>query len=79
MYKMVNKFGNAIRYAKTKEKRDALIELGYHEEKEEAEKIDLEKMKVEELEKYAAEKGIDLTGCNNKAEKIAKIRESITD
>ena len=76
MYKMVNKFGNAIRYVKTEERRDALIELGYHEENPE---IDFEKMKVEDIKKYAAEKGIDLTGCANKTEIIAKIKESITD
>lgn len=76
MYKMVNKFGNAIRYVKTEERRETLIELGYHEENP---KIDFDKMKVDDIEKYATEKGIDLTGCANKAEKIKKIKESITD
>ena len=38
----------------------------------------IEKMTVEQLEAYAAEKGIDLTGCQNKAEKIAKIKEAET-
>lgn len=36
----------------------------------------LDKMTVEQLEAYAAEKNIDLTDCKNKAEKLAKIKEA---
>lgn len=46
---------------------------------EEGEKTpNFDKMKVEDLEAYAAENNIDLTGCNNKAEKVAKIKEAQT-
>lgn len=38
----------------------------------------IDKMNVEQLEAYAAENGIDLTGCKNKAERIAKIKEAKT-
>ncbi len=74
MFKMRNSTGNAIVIAKSERRRDALITLGFTEVKEE---INLDKMKVEDLEKFAKEKGIDLSDCANKAEKLAKIKESI--
>ena len=79
MFKMVNRYGNAVCMVNSEKEREEFLIRGYHEEEIETEKIDFNKMKVEELEKYAEEKGIDLTGCANKAEKIAKIEESITD
>ena len=42
---------------------------------EKAEKS-LDKMKADELKAYAAEKNIDLTGANTKAEILAKIKEA---
>lgn len=35
----------------------------------------IDDMTVTELEAYASEKDIDLSGCSNKAEKLAKIKE----
>ena len=76
MFKMRNATGNAIVIAKSERRRDALIALGFTEAKEET---NLDKMKVEELEKFAADKSIDLSDCANKAEKLAKIKESIKE
>ena len=42
-------------------------------------KINLDKMTVDELEAYAKENNISLDGCSNKAEKLAKIKESIKE
>lgn len=78
MFKMVNRYGNAICMAKTEKERDELIVKGYHEEIEK-EKINLDKMTVDELEAYAKENNISLDGCSNKAEKLAKIKESIKE
>lgn len=74
MFKMRNATGNAIVIAKSERRRDALIALRFTEVKEET---NLDKMKVEELEAFAKDKGIDLSDCANKAEKLAKIKESI--
>lgn len=82
MFKMVNRYGNAHKIAKTERERDELLRAGYKLEEETAvtgDKTDIDKMTVDQLENYAKEKNIDLTGCNNKAEKLAKIKESITD
>ena len=40
------------------------------------EKTDLKKMKVEELQAYAKEKGIELDGATKKDEILAKIKEA---
>ena len=40
------------------------------------EKTDLKKMKVEELQAYAKEKGIELDGATTKADILAKIKEA---
>ena len=74
MYKMVNRYGNAHKTVKTERERDELLKIGYTEEKE---KIDINKMTVEQLEKYAADNAIDLSECNNKAEKLVKIKAEI--
>lgn len=39
----------------------------------------LEKMTEKELEVYAAENGIDLSGANKKAEKLAAIQQALAD
>lgn len=78
MFKMVNRYGNAVCMAKTEKERDELITRGYHEETEAAE-INLDKMTVEQLEAFAKEKNISLDGCNNKAEKLAKIKEVVKE
>lgn len=64
-----------------KETADALVASGYFSLEECAEDTgavatELNKMTVAELAAYAAEKGIDLAGCNKKAEILAKIKET---
>lgn len=76
MFKMRNAIGSATIFAKTERKRDALKELGFIEVEASAE-VDFEKMKVSELEAFAENKGIDLSECKNREEKLAKIKESI--
>ena len=78
MFKMTNRYGNAVCMATTERERDELITKGYHEEIEK-EEINLDKMTVDQLKAFATEKGISLEGCNNKAEILAKIKESIQE
>ena len=73
--KLKNKYGNIIKETDDKRKIDNLKSIGYTEVKEE--EIPLEKMTVPQLEAYAQENNIDLSGCNNKTEKLAKIKEFI--
>lgn len=75
--KLKNKYGNIIKETDNKHKIDYLMSIGYT--KVEEEEKDLDKMTVAELETFAKEKGIDLIGCNNKGEKLAKIREFINE
>lgn len=75
--KLKNKYGNIIKETDNKHKIDYLMSIGYTEVKEEEK--DLDKMSVAELEAYAKEKGIDLSDCNNKSEKLAKIKEFIEE
>lgn len=68
-----------------KETSDALVNTGYfsvvsestperpHEEKP------LDKMNEKELEAYAAENGIDISGVNKKADKLALIQQALAD
>ena len=72
MFTLKNKYGNIVKTVETQREKENLEALGY-----EVDMPDLNKMKVEELEKFAADKGIDLSDCANKAEKLAKIKESI--
>jgi len=74
MFKLISRYKNEIIKTDSENKRDRLIDLGYTLVEE---KINFEKMKVEELDIYAEEKGIDLSGCSNKAEKLEKIKNSI--
>lgn len=72
-----------------KEQADNAIATGYFElissPEDDGGKIDAdpeviptEKMTVPQLDKYAADNGIDLAGCNNKAEKLNRILEAIS-
>lgn len=76
MFVLISRYKNEVIKTDSERKRDRLIDLGYTLVEE---NLNLDKMKVEDIEKYAEEKGIDLSGCSNKAEKIARIKESLTD
>lgn len=63
---------------------DALVASGYFSVVSESEppKIEdkpLEKMSEKELETYAAENGIDISGLSKKADKIAAIQRALTE
>lgn len=67
-----------------KDVADALVATGYFslvEASADAGTSDgekpIDKMTEKELDAYAAENGIDLTGVNGKAKKLAKIQESL--
>ena len=77
MFKMRNAIGSATIFAKTERKRDALKELGFVEVEEHTETINLNKMRGSELKTLAESKGIDLSDCKNREEKLTKIKEAI--
>ncbi len=82
MFTLKNKYGNIVKTVETEREKGMLEDLGYKvvsATTDQTEGINLDKMKLEELEAFAKEKGIDLSDCGNKAEKLAKIKESIKE
>ena len=75
MFRLKNRWGNIYKEVETEREKLELEKQGYTVVTAETEK-DLDGMTVAELEAYAKEKGIDLGGCTNKAEKLARIKES---
>lgn len=75
MFKMINRYGNAVCIAKTEKEKEELLIRGYHEDTEK--EIKLDEMTVAQLEAYAKEKNIDLSDCSNKVEKLLKIKETV--
>ena len=76
-YVMRSFYGNEIKEVDTERKRDELKELGFTEIRGESKEINLDKMKVSELEALAESKGIDLSDCRNREDKLTKIKEAI--
>lgn len=74
-YVMRSYYGNEIKEVDSERKRDELKELGFTEIKPEAPSFN--DMTVAELEAFAKEKGINLSDCRNKFEKLEKIKNSI--
>ena len=72
VYRMISKLGNDVVETDNERKRDRLIELGYKLDNSGGKSVD--EMNVAELEKYAEVKGIDLSACRNKADKLAAIK-----
>ena len=79
MFTLKNKYGNVYKVVNSERERDELLNNGYTLVEEKTKGINLDKMKVEELEAFAEKNGIDLTGCANKAEKLEKIKNSIEE
>lgn len=79
MYTLKNKFGNVYKIVNTERERDELLKQGYTLVEEEAPETDLDKMTVDQLEAYAKEHNIDLKDCKNKAEKLEKIKATVTE
>ena len=73
MFILKNKLGNDFVVAKNENRRDELIKLGY-EIVEDKKEVTIDKMRKEELEKLAAEKGIDISSAKNNAERVAMIK-----
>lgn len=73
MFVLKNKLGNDFVVAKNENRRDELIKLGY-EIVEDKKEVTIDKMKKEELEKLASEKGIDISSAKNNGERVAMIK-----
>ena len=73
MFTLRNLCGNIIKVVETEREKEKLEALGYKIESATTE-INLEKMTVAELDNFANENGIDLSGCYYKAEKIETIK-----
>lgn len=76
MFTLKNKYGNVYKKVNTERERDELLKGGYTLVEESTE-TEFDKMKVSELEALAESKGIDLSECKNREEKLAKIKEFI--
>ena len=72
MYRLISALGNEVIETENERKRDQLLELGYRLDNSGGKSVD--EMNVAELEKYAEVKGIDLSACRNKADKLAAIK-----
>lgn len=81
MIKLVNEYGNAIVIANSERQAAQFETRGFKRvekpDQGDTEGVNLDKMKVAELEAYAQLNGIDLEGCSNRSEKLAKIKESL--
>ena len=78
MFVLKNKYGNIVKTVETKREKERLESLGYEIVAATTE-LNLDNMKVDELEAFAKEKGIDLSECKNEAEKLEKIKNSIEE
>lgn len=77
MFTLKSKYGNLIKRVETEREKENLLDKGYILVEEHTETINLDKMRVSELEALAESKGIDLSDCKNREEKLAKIKELI--
>ena len=78
MFTLKNKYGNIVKTVETEREKERLESLGYEVVAATTE-LNLDNMKIDELEAFAKEKGIDLSECKNKAEKLEKIKNSIEE
>ena len=74
MFTLKSKYGNIVKRVETEREKEMLLDMGYKLAEASA-KTDLDKMRVSELEALAESKGIDLSDCKNREEKLAKIKE----
>lgn len=79
MFHLVNKYGNAHKYAETEAERDRLLDLGYTLVEDKEPEFDLDKMTVDQLKAFAKGKDISLEDCKNKAEMLEKIKSAIAN
>ena len=76
MFTLKSKYGNIVKRVETEREKEMLLDMGYKLAEASA-KTDLDKMRVSELEALAESKGIDLSDCKNREEKLTKIKEAI--
>lgn len=74
MYRLINDIGNLVIETENERKKERLLDLGYKLDKKEK---SLDDMKISELEAFAKENNIDLKDCENKIEKLNKIKEML--
>jgi hypothetical protein len=74
MFTLRTKYGNILKHVETERKKEAFLDMGYELVSATTE-IEFDKMKVSQLEAFAENNGIDLSGCKNREEKLAKIKE----
>ena len=77
MFTLKSKYGNLIKRVESEHEKESLLDKGYILVEEHTETIDLDKMKVSELDALAESKGIDLSECKNREDKLTKIKEAI--
>lgn len=77
MFVLRSKFGNLIKRTENEREKEILLDMGYTFIEEKTTEADVDKMTVPELEAFAKEKGINLSDCRNKFEKLEKIKNSI--
>ena len=77
MFTLKNKYGNLIKKVETDREKEMLLDKGYILVSATTENINVDKMRVSELEALAESKGIDLSECKNREDKLAKIKEAI--
>ena len=78
MFVLKNEYGNITKKVETEREKDFLKSLGYSLVEKSTE-VNLDKMKVSELEIFASKNGIDLSKCENRTEKIRKIKSTISE
>lgn len=80
MVKMVNRWGN-VHVTVTERRAKYLEGIGYKRVEEPqqgaSEGVNLDKMTKPQLEAFAKENGVDLAGCANNTERVAKIKEAL--
>ena len=77
MFVLKNEYGNYLKRVETEREMEALLDKGYTLVEKQNDEINFDKMRVSELEAFAKSKGIDLSDCKNREDKLAKIKEFI--
>lgn len=72
MFVLRNKFGNVYYQVNNEREKQILLNEGCILVEEQPKKVNLDKMKVSELEALAESKGIDLSDCRNREDKLTK-------
>ena len=79
MFVLKNEYGNLTKTVETTREKEMLEKLGYKVVSATVgkEEINFDRMTVSQLEEFAEKNNIDLSKCENKAEKLQIIKSSI--